>query len=199
MYIKKNFYIYIFHTSNVTPLFDLKKVALDNSQFFHTSILTPQTVKLVNGYGSQFRLLATAMKSKWLWENPSIFSIQIFWNCFINEETKDFGLSAASVQCPSKVALENPYSEPIFIFYMSKYLYKMNRDNRAYLPASEMPSTAPISILMLAIGLAYQLTPKKTYNMPIWCSYSFVQILISLGGVHSLWGGLHWLNLNFNY
>ena len=61
MYIKKNFYIYIFHTSNVTPLFDLKKVALDNSQFFHTSSLTPQTVKLVNGYGSQFGLLAAAM------------------------------------------------------------------------------------------------------------------------------------------
>ena len=54
---------------------------------------------------------------------------------------------------------------------MSKYLYDKNeKDNKANLPASEASETASIaqiSILMLAIGSAYQLTPKKTYNMPI--------------------------------
>ena len=71
-----------------------------------------------------------------------------------------------------KMALENLYYEPILIFYVSKYLYHINeKDKKANLPAYAASNTAfisPISLLMLPIGLAYQLTPKKTYNMPIW-------------------------------
>ena len=56
---------------------------------------------------------------------------------------------------------------------MSKYLCDINeKDNNANLPAYAASNTAfiaPISIaLLLPIGSAYQLTPKKTYGMPSW-------------------------------